>query len=497
MGIIPISQPGVLAQGDHATESTSHGRAPRETDVVRMVIMTRAAASAEVRTVIVGAGPGAMSVVLALQCRGLDDVPLVLDPSGGWLVRWRERFAAQGIPNLRSPAVHHPHPDAFALLGRAEDGELVRSGGVHLPTTGLFDRFTDELIEDHRLAGLVRPDSAERLEVDRDGRPTVVTMGGDVIRADRVVIATDRRVATRIDLDRDLDRRRVAGIDRADVRTVRAGEHIAVVGGGLSAVHLALGAARRGAFVTLVARRSLEVRRFDTHPSWLGPARRREFESLADPAVRRRAIINARRGGTVPHRFRKELAELEVSGEVRCIERVELVGCVDHRDGVRLELRSRGSHVPPDLGAFDRVWLATGGSIDVLSDPLCAPLAAGSRTAVVGGLPDLEADLCCPGTRVHLLGASAGLVLGPTAGNLVGLRRGAQRIAATMAGEDPARADCSVTGAGACFVATPPGRTRSERRVAGRPAAAPAREQAGRSAQRAERLRRREQHPRG
>lgn len=462
--------------------------------------MTSAASSAVVRTVVVGAGPGAMSVVLALQCRGLDDAPLVLDPSGGWLVRWRERFAAQGIPNLRSPAVHHPHPDAFALLRRAEDDELVRSGGVHLPTTALFDRFTDELMADHGLAALVRRDSAERLEVDHDGYPTVVTTSGDAIRADRVVIATDRRVPTSVDVDVDIAPGRVSGIDRADVRTVRAGERIAIVGGGLSAVHLALGAARRGAAVTLVARRSLEVRRFDTHPGWLGAARRREFESLADPAARQRAIMNARGGGTVPHRFRRELAELEAAGAVHCVERAELVRCVAHHDGVRLELRMRGSLSPPELGAFDRVWLATGGRVDVASDPLCAPLAAGSRVTVAGGLPDLDADLCWPGTRVHLLGASAGLVLGPTAGNLVGLRRGAQRIAAALAGEDPARADRSVTGAGACVVPTPPGRTRSERRAAGRPGgrvSVPAPEQPVGSAQGSERLRRREQRPRG
>lgn len=416
----------------------------------------------DVRTVVVGAGPGALAVVLALQCRGLDAEPLVIDPSGTWLARWRRRFRAQGIPNLRSPAVHHPHPDAFALLGRADHHDLVRSGGVHLPTTALFDRFIDELVEDHALAPLVRADHVARIDVDRDGAPSVVTGSGEVVRADRVIVATDRRVAPDVARDPDLPADRVCGVDGADVADVCAGERMAVVGGGLSAVHLAIGAARRGAEVVLVARRSLEVRRFDTHPSWLGPTRQREFQSLTDAEARRRAIINARGGGTVPHRFRRELAELEEQGAVTCIERAELAACRAGRDGIDIELRGRGD-VPLHIGGLDRVWLATGGRIDVTSDPLCGALIAGAPATVAGGLPDLDADLCWPGTRVHLLGASAGLVLGPTAGNLVGLRRGAQRIAAALAGEDPARADRAVTGAGACVVPTPPGRMRDER----------------------------------
>ena len=416
----------------------------------------------DVRTVVVGAGPGALSVVLALQCRGLDAEPLVIDPSGTWLARWRRRFRAQGIPNLRSPAVHHPHPDAFALLGRADDHDLVRSGGVHLPTTALFDRFIDELVEDHALAPLVRADHVARIDVDRDGAPTVVTGSGEVVRAGQVIVATDRRVAPDVMRDPDLPTGRVCGVDGADVADVRAGERVAVVGGGLSAVHLAIGAARRGAEVVLVARRSLEVRRFDTHPSWLGPARLREFRSVVDPAARHRAIVNARGGGTVPHRFRRELAELEDAGAVTCIERAELAAVRAGRDGIDIELRAPGP-ASDRMRGLDRVWLATGGRVDVASDPLCGALVAGAPATLAGGLPDLDADLCWPGTRVHLLGASAGLVLGPTAGNLVGLRRGAQRIAAALAGEDPARADRAITGAGACVVPTPPGRMRDER----------------------------------
>ena len=98
----------------------------------------------------------------------------------------------------------------------------------------------------------------------------------------------------------------------------------------------------------------------------------------------------------------------------------------------------------------DALWLATGGAVDVITDPLCTALLARFPTAVAGGLPVLTPDLSWPGTRVHLTGFATALTLGPTAGNLIGQRRAASRIGAGIRGEDPARADRVVTGAGAC-----------------------------------------------
>lgn len=411
------------------------------------------------RVLLVGAGPAALSAAVLLRCQGLGDDLTVLDPSGRWLAAWHDQFHRQDIPHLRSPAVHHPHPEPFALL-RAEGAEgLVSSGGARLPTTARFARFTDDLIEDFGLAEVVAPATAVELRLSRGGHATVADDGGRLHRPDRVVLATNtRQPSVPTGLRPALGHERLSLSDRVDVRRAVPGLHVVVVGGGLSAAHLALGAARRGAVVTLLARRRLTVRRYDVHPTWLGPKKLRPFAAEPDSQRRRTTIDNARGGGTVPHRIRRQLEDCVEAGRLDLRERSEVRGVREGLDGLELTL-SNGARL-----TANEVWLATGGRLDVTQDPLCAGLLAHRPVPIAGGLPELEADLAWPGTNVHLSGFATALRLGPTAGNLIGHRRAAQRITAALHGRDPERADRTTTGAGACPLVD---RTTARRSAAG------------------------------
>jgi hypothetical protein len=397
---------------------------------------------------IVGAGPAGLACALVLTCHADGDTPLdveIVDPSGGWLTAWNRRFAAQAIPHLRSPAVHHPFPEPFALLEHARGEGLVPSGGTQLPTTGCFAGFVRATVTRAGLDRGVTATSVTNLSVDHAGRPTVTLGDGSRRRPDRLVLATNARrpLVPPGFGDAVAAGRAVLGED-ADVVDTPDGGRVVVLGGGLSAAHLALGAVERGARVTLLTRRRLAVRRFDTHPSWLGPKKRRPFEQEPDPAVRRRIIDGARGGGSIPHRVRRRLDMAIRDGRLELRERVCPVTARPQGDHVRLCFDD-GTHLDTDA-----VWLATGGAIDVTADPLCRSLMTRFPITVAGGLPVLDPDLSWPGTRVHLAGFATALTLGPTAGNLIGQRRAASRIGASLRGEDPARADRIVTGAGAC-----------------------------------------------
>jgi cation diffusion facilitator CzcD-associated flavoprotein CzcO len=398
------------------------------------------------QVLVVGAGPAALSIATVLTCQEVPAELEVVDPSGRWMAAWRHRFAAQDIPHLRSPAVHHPHPDPFALLAVTPREELTPSGGTRLPSTASFARFCDDLVHRQRLRDAVTPTRATGLEVDAEGRPTVHLADGTQRQPDRVVLATNARRPAVPDPVRRLVGRdpRIRCGDEATLADTPVGGHVVVVGGGLSAAHLAVGAAERGATVTMLTRRQLLVRRFDTHPSWLGPKKRAPFEAEPDPHARRCTIDQARGGGSVPHRMRRRLQDGQDRGllELRCGVTITAV----HAHDDRLRVRTSDGEV----GRADALWLATGGAIDVATDPLCRPLCLGGRTTVARGLPDLAPDLSWPGTRVHLVGAAASLALGPTAGNLVGQRRAALRLAAVLRGDDPVAADRIATGIGAC-----------------------------------------------
>lgn len=394
-----------------------------------------------------------------LRCHGLDEGLQVLDPSGAWLTAWRDRFRRQDIPHLRSPAVHHPHPDPFALLGAEGRDGLVPSGGTKLPTTVRFERFVDELVEQFGLTEAVDANAVRSLDVDGAGRALLTCEDGTVRRPERVVLCTNARLpVVPPALSPWTDDPRVLGTDRADVQRTEPGSRVTVVGGGLSAAHLALGAARRGALVTLLTRRRLTVRRFDTHPSWLGPKKRRPFEAEPDPARRRQAIDHARGGGSVPPRIHRELVGCVDAGRIDLRQRVELLRVEEVRDELQLRLDDGTT------GRADGVLYATGGAVDVSQDPLCAPLLASNPVAVARGLPVLDPDLRWPGTNVHLIGFVAALTLGPTAGNLIGHRRAALRIAAGLRGENPSQADRIASGAGACPATAPAPSPRGGRR---------------------------------
>jgi len=398
-----------------------------------------------VSVLVVGAGPAGLACAIALRCRGLAEDLTVLDPSGRWLAAWHDRFARQDIPHLRSPAVHHPHPDPFALLGSGGTEGLVATGGTTLPTTARFASFVDDSIEAAELRGAVRPAAARSLALDAAGRATVIDDRGRPYQPDRVLLATNHRLSQ---VPEGLRAAHAAGqvklTDEVDVRRTVPGTHIVVVGGGLSAAHLVLGAARRGARVTMLVRRRLMVRRYDVHPNWLGPKKLRPFQAEPDPTRRRAKIDHARGGGSIPHRIRRQLEECQATGMVSLRQRVQVVATDSASGRVRLHLDD-GHQL-----AADEVWAATGGHLDVSADPLCHPLLSAHPTTVAAGLPDLAPDLSWPGTNVHLVGFSTALRLGPTAGNLIGHRRAALRITAAMCGEDPELADRIATGAAAC-----------------------------------------------
>jgi cation diffusion facilitator CzcD-associated flavoprotein CzcO len=407
---------------------------------------------------LVGGGPAALAQALALRCHDLADDLTVLDPSGRWFAAWDDRFRRQDIPHLRSPAVHHPHPDPFALLGAGGTEGLVPSGGTKLPATARFASFVERLVDEAELRPVVRPVAATSLHLE-DGRAIVEASDGTVCRPGRVVLATNRRFPVVPGGLRGLDGDpRLIAAEHADVARTPSGGRVVVVGGGLSAAHLAIGAARRGAHVTLLTRRGLTVRRFDVHPSWLGPKKRRPFEAEPDPHRRRDLIDRARGGGSVPHRVRRELEACRETGRLTLLERCEVVDVGTHGEELRLRCSDGGPL------AADQIWLGTGGQVDVARDPLCGQLLAEHPTPIAGGLPELAADLSWPGTNVHLAGSAAALRLGPTAGNLVGHRRAALRVTASVRGDDPDRADRISTGASACPTAVGvPGAARAVR----------------------------------
>ena len=219
---------------------------------------------------------------------------------------------------------------------------------------------------------------------------------------------------------------------------------ILIVGGGITSGHLALLASNPSkspwcSSVALIQRSQILERQFDIPTQWMGPARGKlqdEFRSLP-PEARVKRIKEERRGGSISPEVLKELKKREQSGHLNMKVEVEIES-VEFVNGALEVFLSDDSVLEVDM-----IWLATGFAINVSNYPCLHDLQSVLPIETVHGLPVLNPDLSW-GTddqntpeswktqarkRLWIMGALAGLELGPDALNLMGARQGAVRVA--------------------------------------------------------------------
>ncbi len=381
---------------------------------------------------IVGAGPQALTLVThLLQKRSkLRRRLRVFDESGTWLSRWLRQMQAQEIEHLRSPAVHHPHPDSFALRRFAESRPQELFPPYDLPGTDLFNDFCAEVIRRWNLHSCVYPGQVCRIIPVQRSRPCfqIVLQDGRSCTVSRVVLATGGGVPQFPHWVQSLQGehppdRLVHGV-AVDLATanVRSGERILIIGGGLSSGHLALGVARRGAIAILSIRRSLQEKLFDAEPGWLGPKYLKSFQAELDNFSRWQQIQEARNGGSMTPEVAVRLRRAARRGEVRIEEHCQVVRAQWHEQQWRVEC-SDGLHL-----RADRIWCATGTTLDITQNPLMTDVLAAYPTQIIQGLPVLDAHLRLPKSQMFLMGGYAALQVGPVARNLAGGRLACARI---------------------------------------------------------------------
>ena len=384
---------------------------------------------------ILGAGPHGLAAAVHLRKADPDLRITVLDPSGEWLSGWNKQFAQAEIEMLRSPVVHHPGPDAYALSDYIDDHDLPRTGFKYdLPTRDAFDQFCRSLIED---AALDPPVASAAHAIVSRGNELTIEAKEATLSARHLVVATNSHRRKIPDWAWPLVGHQPGLVKHGndvDLPSLLdlAGERIAVVGAGLTAAHLALGAASRGASVQLLFRGPLNVRAFDTAPGWLGPRYLAGFDAEPNPTRRLAIAQRVLSGGSIPDWMFTRLTEFDGAGHITLRESTEVQRC-EPPTGTGCELHLSDGHAV----GVDRVWLATGTQANPHALRCLRPLLA--DVGDVHGYPLLNEQLRLGPHRAFMMGRSAMLMLGPAAGNLWGAQRAAHRITLAITGVDLAR----------------------------------------------------------
>ncbi|MEA5462377.1 SidA/IucD/PvdA family monooxygenase [Leptothoe sp. PORK10 BA2] len=383
---------------------------------------------------IVGAGPQALTLVTHLlqKKQSMRHRFVVLDPSGQWLQQWQHQFAAYEIPHLRSPAVHHPDPNPHALRMFAESRADELFPPYDLPGTQLFHDFSQEVIRRWQLEDRVIPAQVEQLEpIRQQGRQRfrLTLADGQVLTARRVVLAIAGGVPHLPNWAKALPQSyppdRLCHSRQVDLRGLRlSGERILIIGSGLTSGHLALGAIARGAQVMMMARRTFYEKLFDSAPGWLGPKYLKGF--YAEPSWENRweMIRDARNGGSLTPAVLTKLRRLERSGKLSFYEQCEVHSATWQETAWQVLCSHPEAHQCITHLPIDRIWLATGSTLDVQDWPLLSAVREQYPIPTVQGLPVLDKHLQWPGCNLFIMGGAAALQVGPVARNLFGGKLG-------------------------------------------------------------------------
>ena len=251
---------------------------------------------------IVGAGPHGLAAALLFERIDPSIRVVVLDQSNEWLSSWKKQFRQAEIATLRSPIVHHPSPDSFALDDFVKREDFPLSGlPYNPPTTEAFEAFCSEIIN---TSSIDDPVVAIPRSIRCEGDCVIVDSDAKTIHARYLIIASNPQQviipqwAESIYHQSSLVQHS-GEIDLANTSDI-AGQKIVVIGGGLTAAHLTRSALDKGALVDMILRRPLQIRNFDTDPGWLGPKYLNDYYAESDAHRRIKLARVARNGGSIP-----------------------------------------------------------------------------------------------------------------------------------------------------------------------------------------------------
>ena len=357
----------------------------------------------------------------------------IVDPSSRLLERWHDCTHTMGMTHLRSPSVHHLDTDPLSLQ-RFAGKRKKRDSGLFVapferPSLALFNAHCHQLSENLGLSNLHIRSRAVTCTTSHEG--VSARLGdGRVVEARNVVLAVGASDQPAWPEWAPRNHARVHHVFAPGFDGWPSSpETVLVVGGGISAGHVALRLVGEGHRVHLVSRHALREHQFDSDPGWLGPKYTTLFDHEPDHDRRRAVITSARNRGSVPPDMARSIRRAIARERIHWHEG-EVSGFEDHPDRIEVGLGDDG------VLAADRVLLATGFANRRPGGSMVDELiVSASLPCARCGYPIVDHSLRWH-PHVFVSGPLAELELGPVSRNIAGARRAGDRlVAAARAGD--------------------------------------------------------------
>src|SRR5699024_3020859 len=365
---------------------------------------------------IIGGGLQDVNIAMKLRSKGLKVEQLnIIDPNSNLCAQFNDYTKRIDMPYLRSPCVHHVHPNPFHLKQYAKRMQYAHGsyGPYKRPNRNMFMDHTHNMIHHFELNKCHIKSYAKQI-TKKHNKWLVRLQNNEWLHTDYLIIAfgCNHDTYTPQIFEQAPD---VSHIFDNDVSHYSQTSH--VVGSGISAAHLTIRLLKENSnTVHLWMNKNIAVHDFDADPAWLGPKNMTSFQDIQSSKKRLDIIKQERHKGSMP----KEL-------ELRLKKYVKQKRLIIHINEI-LEVRDHHIITENDSLFYDHILLATGFKNTIMQQPIITQLISHFQAPITTcGLPWISPTLeWLP--NLFVSGGLADLELGPFARNIMGGREAALRI---------------------------------------------------------------------
>ncbi|WP_414048056.1 NAD(P)-binding domain-containing protein [Macrococcus equi] len=369
------------------------------------------------RTIIIGGGLQGITIALKLldEQKITRDALTIIDPYP-LASRWENITHKIGMEYLRSPLVHHVHPNPMHLkqYAKTEDYAQGFSGYYQKPQLEMFNHHVHDQIRDYKLDKCYVQDKA--LSIIKMDNVFSVNCEKQNYHCEQIILATGMNHLHAIpEFMKDVPKNSFKHIFEDDSEIDTSAD--VIIGGGITAFHLAKKLSQNKK-INLIMRHDIRCHELDADPGWLGPKNMNDYEKIDDYNTRREIIKNARHRGSVPLHLKQSILNLVRQNKVNII--IQNINTIDAHT-ITFE---NGESIN-----YQKIILATGCAANLNNDPLINNIISQFNAPIAQcGFPIVSKSLEWV-KGIFVAGPLAELELGPISRNIIGGRKASERIA--------------------------------------------------------------------